>query len=52
MAEFEIPVLSESSHQSSETSFSRSDIVELIEGEHTVNDKLIIMRTAGALGGL
>ena len=33
MAEFEIPLLSESSHQAIETSFSRSDIIELADGK-------------------
>jgi hypothetical protein len=33
MAEFEIPLLSESNHQANESSFSRSDITELADGE-------------------
>ena len=33
MAEFEIPLLSESIQQATESSFSKSDITQLVDGE-------------------
>lgn len=38
MAEFEIPLLSESTHQAIESSFNRSDITELADGE-SIDDR-------------